>query len=58
MDSKRRRMTVDQIHQERDQISSAWTQRERARRANIAALRQQWILNLILPVQTDRPRCV
>ena len=58
MESKRRRMTVDQIHHERDQISSEWSERERVRRANIAALRQKWILNLILPLKPDRPHCV
>ena len=57
MKMKRKRMSKDQIHNQRDQISSTWTERERARRANIAALRQKWILDLILPVEAKQ-RCV
>lgn len=57
MKTKQKRVSKDQIHNQRDRISSKWTERERVRRANIAALRQQWILNLILPNEAQQ-RCV
>tara|TARA_B100002052_G_scaffold281166_1_gene289931 strand:- start:294 stop:467 length:174 start_codon:yes stop_codon:yes gene_type:complete len=57
MKSQPERMSKDQIHNQRDRISSRWSDRERNRRANIAALRQKWILDLILPCEAKQ-RCV
>ena len=57
MKSQPERMSKDQINNQRDRISSRWSDRERNRRANIAALRQKWILDLILPCEAKQ-RCV